>query len=106
MNFEDTPPGLRLHTGGNAREFADDGELIARARDGEKRSSRGPGRNGRIGCEARDGEAFGQQSGFEAAGRGWHCELEETPDKAAIDRDGNAVDIAGTHRSEERDHRR
>src|SRR5882724_12267864 len=96
MNFEDAPPGLGLHSHRYVRQFADDRKFITRARDGEEGSLRWPWRNGRSGREPRNRETFGQQREFEVTGGDVHCELEETPDKAAIHGDGSPVDIAGT----------
>src|SRR5882724_193482 len=101
MNFKDAPPGLGLYADRDAGEFAHDGKLIARARDGEEGALRGPCGNRRIGREPRNRKTFWQQSEFEVAGGDGHCELEETPDKAAIHRDGSAVDVAGPLGGEE-----
>src|SRR5713101_5075603 len=104
MNLKDAPPVLGLPSHMYAREFADDGKFIASARDGEEGALRCPCGNRRIGHEPRNRETFWQQSEFEVAGGDGHCELEETPDKAAIHRDGSAVDVAGALGGEERDH--
>src|SRR5882724_11633339 len=106
MNLKYAPPRLGLYAGRDAGEFAHDGKFIARERDREERASRCPCGNRSIGREPRNRETFWQKSEFEVAGGDGHCELEETPDKAAIHRDGSAVDVAGPLGGEERDHRR
>jgi hypothetical protein len=84
VNFQGAPAGLGLHSQGNAREFGDDGKLIAGARDGKERALHRPGRNGRIGRKLRYGEAFSKEREFETAGRRGHEGLAETPHQTIV----------------------
>jgi hypothetical protein len=72
VNFQDSPAGLGLNARWNARKLCDNRKLIASARDGKEWTLGRPRGNGRIGGEAGNGEALGQQTEFKMTGRGGH----------------------------------